>query len=1289
MRKLKRKIAFLLAVVIVFTTAFVFPDFSLVSMAAEDDDVIEETVIEDDEAYITSEQPNHTEEVTEEQENIINETEEISETTEDIIFDNVDNALKDESDINDFEISSDEEELVGSGDYGNELNRQNTLIGITSYLNGSEYSSFNEGLLRFQWDTVYCFDLSKRFRSTDNYTHYTTRPDSFSQENQDVVALIVYYFHNIKTDLDDRPVVQYYYTQCCIWNYLHSVNSGVFPYTAYIQYSETQTGFTVTKTVEEQKQIYSECLDWVYANKSGYTTSIEYWRNNDGDYQPVLKTSVTPLKGKIAVNKSSSNTSLTNGNSSYSLQGAVYGVYGTRADANADTNRVTTITTNESGYGVSGSLDYATYYVKEITASKGYSLDTTIYTAVISSTTQTATVSSSEIPNAGKLRLVKTSANTSITNGNNCYSLQGAVYGVYSTRADANNNTNRITTITTDADGKGESGDLAYGTYYVKEITASKGYSLDSTVYTATINSTTKTPTVNSAEIPQNDPSVIILTKKDSENNEPIEGAVYEVKYYATESENQINDTTYRRHWYLNTDTRGVAQLDNAWLTVYNGIFSDDFYYNGAGDPTFPLGYITIQEVEAPVEYVIDSTLYTYKVTDNMLRTVATNEAVEPLVSERPKKQAFQLIKLAEDGTSDLKPLANAGFMAWKASDLSKDADGNYIFDTSKAVALARDGSKEMFTDEDGYALSAELRYGTYIVRETTVPTGYNPVADFTVTITEDSSTPQRIVYKTDTQKKYYLRVTKIDSLTNNAVLNNSSSYKIWSYDDNAYVSFRTYTGSRFEQVSEFKTDNSGILMTPGTLTYGSYRLVETTAPEGYNMDYQDGIDFTIDDNTIYVTVEDEGNIISIVDVVYEDTPILGRLNLVKTGEVRTWDEASGDFKTEAVPLSGIEFGIYADEDIYTADGCGTLIYAEGDLAYTVTTNEEGKASQDDIPLGKYVVKELNTPEDFIKVEDLNIEFKLSDKKQDADGVYYVEQTAELLNKAYYPKVKTSAKDKATGSHTGVIAEKVTTIDTVECTNLIIGKEYTVKGKMYMETGDVFLDNGKEVIAEKSFKAEKKDMTVELEFTYNSSSLLGDTVVIFEDLYNEQIKIATHSDLTDKEQQIHYPNIGTTLKNAVDGGKAVNPKTSVNLNDTVKIENVAVGDRFILRGFIYDKSTGDKLIIKDGDVSAYNIFVSDNMNMTVDVIFTFDASSLSGKDIVCFEYLYLIDEDGNEILVAEYTDINDMGQTIKFTPPTPKTGDNIMTFILLMLVSAGLIIIMVTGRRISTRRKSK
>ena len=1050
-------------------------------------------------------------------------------------------------------------------------------------------------------------------------------------------------------------------------NAYYSLEGAV--YSVYPTYADAQNGTNaVTTIVTDASGVgISGFLSYgtYYVKETGVSMNYSYdttiytatLTTDHTDTNPfVINSKEIPNPMSITVNKTSSNPSYTNNNSNYSLQGAVYGVYKSVADANANTNRVNTITTNANGTGSCyvGVADH--YYVKEITASKGYTLDSQVYTVNGGIAVYSGTVNSVETPIITYVKVVKKSANTTLTNNNSCYSLQGAQFGVYKSVADANNKTNAVTTLTTNASGEATSGGLPAGTYYIRELVASKGYRVNSTIFNTTTSVTDTTKTVTVEETPQDDPASVFAMKKVSDRNYYIPDCVFEVKYYAAETEAQIGTSTYRRHWYIKTDNDGFAKLDSNYLTTFNGVSSDVFYYDTSSHPTFPLGYITIQEVETPIEYLLNNTVYTYKVTDNIDTTIVHNERTIP---NEDKKQAFQLIKMADDGGTELKPLANAGFMAWRTDELETDVEGNYIFDTSKAVVLTSSGAKELITDDNGYACSIPIRYGDYIVRETTTPDGYIPVNDFIVSVREDNRTaPQALRFFTDKTKKYYLRINKLDSETGNIILNNESSYKVWDYSKNAYVSYKVYANSRFVTVDTFTTADDGMLILPGTLNYGSYRLDEISSPKNYIIDSPNGIDFTIDNSTAYEVYDDEDDdtVIGIVDVFISDTAYFGRINITKKGDIRTFNEDTWEFDTSEIVLSDIDFEIYADDDIYSLDGTGTLFYSKGDLVETITTGIDGKAVSSNLPIGDYLIKEVAAPDDFIKSEDIKVSLTV-DNVQMIDGYGIDIENVSISNKSYYPKVRTTALDSQTETHSGVIDKEVTIIDKVSCNDLVIGREYTISGKLYdTETQEVYLDaDNNEVTAETTFTATEKDMIIDLEFTYDTSALEGETIVVFEDLLYDNKIVAIHRDIEDKEQQINYPKVRTTaLDSQTETHSGVVGK-EVTIIDKVLCTNLVVGDTYTVKGKLYDTETGEPYLdANKKEVVAEKTFTASIINPIVDLEFTYNTSSLEGETIVVFEDLYT-----NNVKIATHSDLTDLDQQINYPKVRTSAKDKV------------------------------
>ena len=252
------------------------------------------------------------------------------------------------------------------------------------------------------------------------------------------------------------------------------------------------------------------------------------------------------------------------------------------------------------------------------------------------------------------------------------------------------------------------------------------------------------------------------------------------------------------------------------------------------------------------------------------------------------------------------------------------------------------------------------------------------------------------------------------------------------------------------------------------------------------------------------------------------------------------------------------------------------------------------------------------------------------------------------------PETHTTATDKVTGDHDGVVAKETTVLDEVFYKNLIPGKEYTVSGKlMVKETGEPLTVDGKEVTAEKTFVAEEADGSIILEFTFDSSALAGKKIVAFEDITYEGISIGSHEDLTDEEQTISYPEIHTTAVNGTDGSKTMVLGTNVTLVDTVTYKGLTAGKTYVLKGTIMDKTSGKPI-----GVTAETTFTAEAADGSVEVTFTFDTTQLQGKTLVVFETLY--DTKGNSIV--DHSDLNDENQTVSVPVqpviPPVVTGDD-------------------------------
>lgn len=741
----------------------------------------------------------------------------------------------------------------------------------------------------------------------------------------------------------------------------------------------------------------------------------------------------------------------------------------------------------------------------------------------------------------GSIKIHKYSASPEITNGNSCYSLKGAEFSIFKTMADAQAGKNAVATITTDADGNGSVGNLAYGTYYVKETKASPGYRINNNVYREKVDNDIPV-TFDVPEEAGGDPASVLVQKKDSNGTVLLEDCVFAIKYYDIQMDTdpaQAGKTAVRT-WYIKTDKQGYANLNSSQYIQSN---SDPLYYNKSNKPTIPLGTITVQEIQAPEGYVLDNTIHTFKITDNPSGIPHVDVENARTIPNTKKSQPFELIKLAEGKNNSTYPLANAGFSACPVNSLTlvaddyKAADGEiivkddtgkaYIWDAKKAVMLTADGSTELFTDENGYAKSVPLAYGKYIVRETTVPKNFHPVEAFTVNITENSDEPVKLGYFTDKSFKAYLKLIKKDDATGKKILSDSATFKIWSYDDNDYVSFDvTAEDGSTTKVSEFKTKD-GELMTPGTLMPGKYRIEESECPSGYYNRLQNkSYDITIDADAVYKIYETpEGQVTDMGVFEYEidNTSLHGTIKITKNGEKRIYNETKKEFETSTVKLAGITFKVYADEDILAQDGSGDTVYLKDTLVDTIVTDQDGNAATELLPLGKYRLEE-ETPVEYVKADPIKVTLAadgqrtklLNDDGTVTEGILY-ELTVD--NKLKVPEIHTTATDK-NGKKVLKADGTVELIDKVYYGNLIPG-EYELSGyPVYSNSGEKLTKDGKAVGAGTKFTVTSETGSVDVPYTIDATKLAGRSIVFFEFLYKDGELIAVHADIKDQGQTI-------------------------------------------------------------------------------------------------------------------------------------------------------------------------
>ena len=240
------------------------------------------------------------------------------------------------------------------------------------------------------------------------------------------------------------------------------------------------------------------------------------------------------------------------------------------------------------------------------------------------------------------------------------------------------------------------------------------------------------------------------------------------------------------------------------------------------------------------------------------------------------------------------------------------------------------------------------------------------------------------------------------------------------------------------------------------------------------------------------------------------------------------------------------------------------------------------------------------------------------------------------------PEIGTTAT--VDGEHVAEPAEEITLVDTVTYKNLKVGETYKISGVlMDKSTGEPLLVNEQPVIAELDFTPTSSEGTVELTYTFDGSALAGKSVVVFEDLYQGENVVASHADINDEGQTVNFgkPSIGTTA--TIDGEKTAQPSEQITITDTVEYSGLTAGQEYTLKGVLMDKETGEPLLVNDQQVTSEATFTPAEASGTIEVLFTFDASALTGKAVVVFETLFQ-----GETEIASHEDIEDEGQTVTF-----------------------------------------
>ena len=1053
----------------------------------------------------------------------------------------------------------------------------------------------------------------------------------------------------------------------------------------------------------------SSFKNWAYQNVLGFNTkgdlineeaprfkltwqpvpsSFKIYVLDTGSTQKIMGYEYNPT-GFLTLTKQSANTSLTSGNSCYSLAGATYGVY---SDAGCST-QVTTLTTDASGNAGTVSLNEGTYYYKELTAPSGYALDSTVGSINVTAS-QTSTVSVTDTPVNDPIRIsinkIDSATGEAAQGG---ASLEGAEFTVkyYAGFYDAGNlpanatrtwviKTKKITSgdktayIARLADDYKVSGDdfyklgntavLPLGTLSIEETKAPEGYKLDG-AYLQVSGSSTKITGKYVTQITQNGNLASLKGGNEFSVADKIKRGDFKLTKIDTDNQNRMGDIPFRvtnkatgESHIIKTDENGYYSSESSWNAhskntngggAYDGLWFSTGDGKAAVDDSLgamPYGDYILEELSCDnnrgkILYKGEFSIRRDKVTVD-IGTIENHSEPTPVITTQASdaKTQYQIIKPSAD-TDIVDKVTITDTMAGREYTITgtlMDKDtGEAVMVNGNPVTASQtftsDGTKKVLDMHFTFDSSA-LGGKTVVVCEKLT------YGDYVAATEEDMENKDQTIYfpeihTTATDSETADHLTLADS---RAVITDTVTYT-------NLLKGETYTLSGVlmdkETGKELLVDGEPVTQemafTAGRAS-GTKKLkfeLDTTGLAGKSFVVYETL--TLEDVEVaeHKDINDEGQTIHIPTAQTTATDDSSKINVSEAKkEVSVTDTVA---YRNLVPgkeytVRGTAVDKETGEPLTDADGnelvsTAKFTAASADGSVDVKFTFDGTAMA-----GRSVV--------FF------------------ENVYYTDKLiavhADIDDEAqtvHIPLIFTSVKDKDTDSHMSLAGSDVTLTDTVAYRNLVPGKTYTVSGTlMDQRTGKAVTVNGKSVTSSADFTPDTADGETKVDFHFNTKGLDDTTVVVFEKVLYGKAEIAAHENINDKGQTIYIPSVKTTAIDKKTATKLTLAEKDIHIVDKVAYRNLVPGETYKVTGTAIDKTTGEALKDDAGaDVTATATFKAKKANGTVDVEFVFDGSTLAGKTVVMYENIYY-----NNKLVGVHADISDEAQIIYV--PSVKTA---------------------------------
>lgn len=705
-----------------------------------------------------------------------------------------------------------------------------------------------------------------------------------------------------------------------------------------------------------------------------------------------------------------------------------------------------TAKTNDKGLIELSDVPYGEYTITEIKQPNGYVLNTTPQTVNITENGKTYSVTFENDRAVGNVKVTK--------KGENNDTLRGAEFEL---KSKANPQTKY--NVTTGNDGVALFEDIPFGDYILRESEPPEGYTLNPATYDVTIDKSEKTyPFEHQNEKIRGD---IQILKVDKETNKPLAGAEFKLtgpngyeKTIRTDDSGIANLTNLEYGVYkivevkastgyvLNDTPQTVNITEDGKLytvTFKNMIIkgnieifkkgTDDkkiqgveFELKSKADPTKVLkavsndkgkvvfenvkyGKYILKETKTPPEYLLNP-----KETE-----VNINTDKQVIEIEYVNQQVLGSVEVLKVDKETSKPLENAKFELVGANgfkqtgttnekgkieftnvpygkytvkevkapegyllnekefqvnvtehkkvypitatnqkikanvEVTKKGDDGPLLEGAKFELKSKANPDVVFTketDENGKVVFKDVEYGAYTLREVKPPVGYLPTDKVLDVVIKEHYGEYKYEYVNE-QIKGDISIQKIDAETKAPL--KGATFKI-EKDGKVYA--------------EIKSNENGIALLED-VPYGDYVVTEIKAPTN----------FLLNKDKFPVEIREHGKVYS---VTVSDVPKKGLVSIKKVD------------KHNNEPLEGIEF---------------ELLDANKNLVEKLVTNEKGIATSKPLRIGKYIIREIKTKDNYVlNTTEFPIEVMYHDKTH----------TIDITNRKKVGKLRVVKFDKET-----------------------------------------------------------------------------------------------------------------------------------------------------------------------------------------------------------------------------------------------------------------------------------